>query len=30
MLGQAGFDRIVFSDEVPFWCAIARKRSARD
>jgi ubiquinone/menaquinone biosynthesis C-methylase UbiE len=30
MLGRAGFDRIVFSDEVPFWCAVARKRSPRD
>ena len=26
MLAQAGFDRIEFSDRVPFWCAIARKR----
>jgi hypothetical protein len=25
MLGEAGFNRIVFSDEVPFWCAVARK-----
>lgn len=25
MLGEAGFDRIVFSDKVPFWCAVARK-----
>ena len=25
MLQQAGFDRIIFSDRVPFWCAIARK-----
>jgi ubiquinone/menaquinone biosynthesis C-methylase UbiE len=28
MLEQAGFDRIVFSEQVPFWCAVARKRSA--
>jgi len=28
MLEQAGFDRIVFSEEVPFWCAVARKKSA--
>jgi ubiquinone/menaquinone biosynthesis C-methylase UbiE len=28
MLEQAGFDRIVFSEEVPFWCAVAKKRSA--
>ena len=26
VLEQAGFDRIVFSDQVPFWCAVARKR----
>jgi ubiquinone/menaquinone biosynthesis C-methylase UbiE len=25
MLREAGFDRIVFSDQVPFWCAVARK-----
>lgn len=30
MLEQAGFDRIVFSEEVPFWCAVGRKRSATD
>jgi ubiquinone/menaquinone biosynthesis C-methylase UbiE len=30
MLEQAGFDRIVFSEEVPFWCAVARKRSVAD
>ena len=30
MLKQAGFDRIVFSEEVPFWCAVARKRSVAD
>jgi ubiquinone/menaquinone biosynthesis C-methylase UbiE len=30
MLEQAGFDRIVFSEEVPFWCAVARKRSATE
>jgi len=28
MLEQVGFDRIVFSEEVPFWCVVARKRSA--
>jgi ubiquinone/menaquinone biosynthesis C-methylase UbiE len=27
MLEQAGFDRISFSEEVPFWCAVARKKS---
>ena len=26
MLRQAGFDEIVFSDQVPFWCAVARKK----
>lgn len=26
MLEKAGFERIEFSDRVPFWCAIARKR----
>jgi ubiquinone/menaquinone biosynthesis C-methylase UbiE len=26
MLTSAGFDRIEFSEEVPFWCAVARKR----
>ena len=26
MLEDAGFDRIVFSDQVPFWCAVGRKR----
>jgi hypothetical protein len=26
MLEQSGFDQIVFSDQVPFWCAIARKK----
>jgi ubiquinone/menaquinone biosynthesis C-methylase UbiE len=25
MLCEAGFDKISFSDEVPFWCAVARK-----
>jgi len=25
MLREAGFERIVFSDQVPFWCALARK-----
>jgi hypothetical protein len=30
MLEQAGFDRIIFSEQVPFWCAVARKRSPRD
>jgi ubiquinone/menaquinone biosynthesis C-methylase UbiE len=30
MLEQAGFDRIVFSEEVPFWCAVARKKSPKD
>jgi hypothetical protein len=30
MLEQAGFDRIVFSDQVPFWCAVGRKKSAGD
>jgi ubiquinone/menaquinone biosynthesis C-methylase UbiE len=29
MLEQAGFDRIVFSDQVPFWCAVARKKSPK-
>ena len=28
MLEQAGFDRIVFSENVPFWCAIGRKRQS--
>jgi ubiquinone/menaquinone biosynthesis C-methylase UbiE len=27
MLEDAGFERIVFSDKVPFWCAIGRKKS---
>src|SRR5690242_9639502 len=26
MLEDAGFERIVFSDQVPFWCAVGRKR----
>jgi ubiquinone/menaquinone biosynthesis C-methylase UbiE len=26
MLEQAGFERIVFSEQVPFWCAVGRKR----
>jgi ubiquinone/menaquinone biosynthesis C-methylase UbiE len=26
MLQQAGFDRIVFSNQVPFWCALAQKK----
>src|SRR5579871_1989929 len=26
MLEQAGFDRIVFSENVPFWCAIGKKK----
>lgn len=26
MLQQAGFDQIVFSQRVPFWCAVARKK----
>jgi hypothetical protein len=26
MLTSAGFDRIEFSEEIPFWCAVARKR----
>ena len=26
MLDDAGFERIVFSDQVPFWCAVGRKR----
>lgn len=26
MLGEAGFDRILFSEEVPYWCAVGRKR----
>jgi ubiquinone/menaquinone biosynthesis C-methylase UbiE len=30
MLEQAGFDRIVFSEQVPFWCAVARKRSTTE
>ncbi len=30
MLHDAGFDRISFSDQVPFWCAIARRKSATD
>jgi ubiquinone/menaquinone biosynthesis C-methylase UbiE len=25
MLREAGFDQIVFSDQMPFWCAVARK-----
>jgi ubiquinone/menaquinone biosynthesis C-methylase UbiE len=25
MLTDAGFDRIVFSEQVPFWCAVGRK-----
>jgi hypothetical protein len=25
MLAEAGFNRIGFSDKVPFWCAVARK-----
>ena len=27
MLTSAGFDRIEFSEEVPFWCAVARRHS---
>ena len=30
MLEQAGFDRIVFSGQVPFWCAVARKKLPTD
>jgi ubiquinone/menaquinone biosynthesis C-methylase UbiE len=26
MLASSGFDRIEFSEEVPFWCAVARRR----
>ena len=26
MLDQAGFERIVFSEQVPFWCAVGRKK----
>lgn len=26
MLEQAGFERIVFSENVPFWCAVGRKK----
>lgn len=26
MLSQSGFDQIIFSDQVPFWCAVARKK----
>jgi ubiquinone/menaquinone biosynthesis C-methylase UbiE len=26
MLSSAGFDRIAFSERIPFWCAVARKR----
>lgn len=29
MLAGAGFDAIRFSDEVPYWCAVARKRPPR-
>jgi ubiquinone/menaquinone biosynthesis C-methylase UbiE len=25
LLAEAGFDQIVFSDQMPFWCAVARK-----
>jgi ubiquinone/menaquinone biosynthesis C-methylase UbiE len=28
MLQDAGFDRITFSDQVPFWCAVGRKAAA--
>jgi SAM-dependent methyltransferase len=28
MLEQAGFERIVFSENVPFWCAVGRKRQS--
>jgi ubiquinone/menaquinone biosynthesis C-methylase UbiE len=27
MLRETGFDQIVFSDHVPFWCAVARRRT---
>lgn len=26
VLRQSGFDQIIFSDRVPFWCAVARKK----
>lgn len=26
MLQEAGFDQIIFSEQVPFWCAVARKK----
>ena len=30
MMEQAGLDRIVFSDSIPYWCAAGHKREARD
>ena len=27
MLEDAGFDQIVFSEKIPFWCAVARKKA---
>jgi ubiquinone/menaquinone biosynthesis C-methylase UbiE len=28
MLREAGFDQIMFSDQVPFWCAVGRKAAS--
>jgi ubiquinone/menaquinone biosynthesis C-methylase UbiE len=28
MLEDAGFERIVFSEQVPFWCAVGRKKNS--
>jgi hypothetical protein len=29
MLEAAGFERIIFSNRVPFWCAVARRGTER-
>jgi hypothetical protein len=28
MLREAGFEQIVFSDQLPFWCSVARRKQS--